>query len=457
MKPLKGEIFEGEVIDFALPESQGVLKRNGFVVFVRGVIPGDLCRVRIIKVKNNFALGELLEVIEPAEGRVEPACPHFKEGCGGCSLQFVSYPQQLALKEKSAFDTLQRVGKVDREKVDYEGFFPSPKVFGYRNKMEFNFGPSREGGVVLGLHPKKRYWKVLDLKVCYLMDRENTTKLLDFFRDFAARNQLSGYDSVRKEGFLRNLLVRRSESEKEFILGLASREGEIPGVEELVRELKSLVPSVQGLVHIINNSPASALIFERKRLLFGRDFFYERIGSIRYKVSIESFFQVNSSGCYLLYEKVKEYAQLDRRKTVLDLYCGSGGIGLYLADCASSVLGVEENPRAVEDAKYNAWLNGLDNFICVAGRVEKILSGFSPRKFDCVILDPPRAGLDKKAVKKVVALGVPSIVYVSCNIGAFARDLLFFREGGYSLKKICFIDLFPYTPHFETVALLHKS
>ncbi|MCD6156111.1 MAG: class I SAM-dependent RNA methyltransferase, partial [Candidatus Atribacteria bacterium] len=300
MKPLKGEIFEGKVIDFALPESQGVLKKDGFVIFVGGVIPGDLCRVQITKVKSNFALGELLEIIEPAEGRVEPVCPHFREGCGGCSLQFVSYPQQLALKEKSAFDILQRVGKVDKEKVDYEGFFPSPKVFGYRNKMEFNFAPSQEGGVVLGLHPKKKYWKVLDLKTCYLMDRENTAKLLDFFRDFAARNQLSGYDSVRKEGFLRSLLVRRSESEGEFILGLASREGEIPGVEGLVRELKSLVPSVQGLVHIINNSPASALIFGGKRLLFGRDFFYERIGSMQYKVSIESFFQVNSSGCCLL-------------------------------------------------------------------------------------------------------------------------------------------------------------
>ncbi|MCD6156119.1 MAG: class I SAM-dependent RNA methyltransferase, partial [Candidatus Atribacteria bacterium] len=173
--------------------------------------------------------------------------------------------------------------------------------------------------------------------------------------------------------------------------------------------------------------------------------------------SIESVFQVDSSGCCLLYEKVKEYAQLDHKKVVLDLYCGSGGIGLYLADCASSVLGVEENPRAVEDAKYNAWLNGLDNFICVAGRVEKILSSFSSQKFDCVILDPPRAGLDKKVVRKVVALGVPLIVYVSCNIGTFARDLLFFKEGGYSLKRICFIDLFPHTPHFETVALLYKG
>jgi 23S rRNA (uracil1939-C5)-methyltransferase len=457
VKPAKGEIFEGKVVDFALPEGQGVLKKNGFVVFVGGVIPGDVCRVKIVKVKNNFALGELLELIEPAEGRVEPICPHFEEGCGGCSLQFLSYPQQLAFKEKSAFDALQRVGKISREEIDYEGFFPSPKVFGYRNKMEFNFGPSQEGKLALGLHPKKRYWEVLDLKVCYLMNHEKIAQLLGFFRDFAVRNQLSGYDPVKKEGFLRNLLIRRSESEAEFIVGLASREGAIPKTEELIRELKSLVPSVQGLVHIINNAPASALIFEKKQLLFGRDFFYERIGSIRYKVSIESFFQVNSPGCYLLYEKVKEYAQLDRRQKVLDLYCGSGGIGLYLADSASSVLGVEENPKAVEDAKHNAWLNGLDNFICVSGRVEKMLSGLSSQKFDCVILDPPRAGLDKKAVKKVVTLGVPLIVYVSCNIGTFARDVLFFREGGYQLKKICFIDLFPHTPHFETVALLLKA
>ena len=251
------------------------------------------------------------------------------------------------------------------------------------------------------------------------------------------------------------MLVRYSSSQ-ELLLGLSTVSVDLPRQEDLIEELRKNFPSLEGLVHIINNSPASALIFEDKKVLWGKDHFFERVGSVNYKVSIESFFQVNSFLSSTLYEKAAHYASLSGGETVLDLYCGSGGVGLFIADSAQQVVGVEENPQAVEDAKFNAWLNGRNNFTCIPGRVDKVLPLFSNVGVDVVIVDPPRAGLDKKVVRRVSSLSPQRLVYISCNISTFARDLLLFREQGYHLEKITFLDLFPQTPYFESVALLKK-
>ena len=450
----KGQIIEGKVVDFALPEGQGVLKEGGRVVFVSGVLIDEVCRVRITKLKKNYALGEVIDILEPSPSRVEPICPHFLEGCGGCRFQFMDYEEQVKAKERNARQTLEKVGGISWEEVDYEGFIPSPSPWEYRNKMEFNFG-EKEGELILGLRPRGRYWDLVDLKVCYLMKKDLTQTLLKLFRDYGRNSSLSGYDPRKKEGVLRNLLVRYSSSQ-ELLLGLSTVSVDLPRQEDLIEELRKNFPSLEGLVHIINNSPASALIFEDKKVLWGKDHFFERVGSVNYKVSIESFFQVNSFLSSTLYEKAAQYASLSGGETVLDLYCGSGGVGLFIADSAQQVVGVEENPQAVEDAKFNAWLNGRNNFTCIPGRVDKVLPLFSNVGVDVVIVDPPRAGLDKKVVRRVSSLSPQRLVYISCNISTFARDLLLFREQGYHLEKITFLDLFPQTPYFESVALLKK-
>ncbi len=451
----KGQIIEGKVVDFALPEGEGVLKEEGWVIFVPGVLIDEVCRVKITKLKRNYAVGEVVEIIEPSSSRVEPLCPHFAEGCGGCRFQFMAYEEQVKVKERNARQTLEKVGDVSWEEVDYEGFIPSPSPWEYRNKMEFNFG-EKEGNLALGLRPRGRYWDLVDLKICYLMKKDLIQTLLELFKDYGRRSLLSGYDPRKKEGVLRNLLVRYSASQ-ELLIGLSTTDVDLPRQEDLIEELRENFPSLEGLVHIINNSPASALVFEDKKVLWGKDHFFERIGSVNYKVSIESFFQVNSLLSLTLYEKAAHYASLSGGETVLDLYCGSGGVGLFIADSAQQVVGVEENPPAVEDAKFNAWLNGRNNFTCIPGRVDKVLPLFSDIGVDVVIVDPPRAGLDKKVVRRVSSLSPQCLVYISCNISTLARDLSLFREWGYYLKKISFLDLFPQTPYFESVALLKQK
>ncbi|MEN3184788.1 MAG: 23S rRNA (uracil(1939)-C(5))-methyltransferase RlmD [Atribacterota bacterium] len=452
----KGEVIEGKVVDFALPECHGVLKEDGFVVFVPLVLKGEVCRVEVEKVKRNFALGRVLEVLEASPQRVTPPCPHFHEGCGGCQLQFVAYEEQVCLKRDHALSVLERIGRVDPGKVLLEEFVPSPQPFAYRNKMEFTFG-ERNGELLLGLRPANRYWDVVDLKTCFLMRRDLVEKLLELFREYGKRHRIPGYDPVQKTGVLRNLLVRYSGTTGDLFVGLATTSFELPEKDQLVEALREHFPELRGFMHIVNNSPASALLFEEKRMLWGEPYVFERIDDLTFRVSAESFFQVHATLCGSLYAKIREYLLANGPvSTALDLYCGGGGIGIFVADVVEKVVGVEENPKAVEDALHNARRNNRLNFTCIPGRVEKLLAS-SRFRVDAVIVDPPRAGLDKKVVQRIAALSPRSVVYVSCNIGTFARDVALFRERGYELFRMSLFDLFPQTPHFETVALLARN
>lgn len=452
----KGDVIEGVIVDFALPECHGVCKKDGFVIFVPLVLEGERCLVEVERVKKNFAFGRAVEVLETSPHRVVPPCPHFREGCGGCQLQFVDYGEQVRLKQDHAFSVLERIGGVDLKTVTFEAFVPSPQPFEYRNKMEFTFG-DRDGELLLGLRPANRYWDVVDLHTCFLMKKDLVERLLALFRDYGKRHGIPGYDPVRKTGILRNLLVRRSGTTGDLLVGLSTVRFDLPEKEHLVGLLRELFPELRGVLHIVNNSPASALLFEETHLLWGEPYLFERIGELTFRVSVESFFQVHSTLCEALYRKIREYLLADGAvSTVLDLYCGGGGIGLFVADAVEKVVGVEENPRACEDASDNARRNGRTNFTCIPGRVEKLLAA-SRFRVDAVIVDPPRAGLDKKVVQRIASLSPRSVVYVSCNIGTFARDVALFRERGYHLLRMSLFDLFPQTPHFETVALLSRS
>ncbi|MGI6749439.1 MAG: 23S rRNA (uracil(1939)-C(5))-methyltransferase RlmD [Atribacter sp.] len=452
----KGDVIEGIVETFALPDCVGVIRHQNWVVFVPGVLPGEKCRVTIRKVKRNFLQGELEEFIEKSPARIEPICPHFKMGCGGCSLQFADYAEQVSIKEKNALNTIEKIGKVDLSSIDYEGFLPSVLSLGYRNKMEFNFG-NQDGKLICGLRPKGKYWDLIDLQTCYLMNSQLVTGLLDFFRSYGNRYGLKGYDPVRKDGFLRNLLIRYNRSLDQYLIGLSTIRGELPGVGELVKDLTHYFPNVSGLVHIINNSPANALLFEEKILLYGSDYYIETIGSTQYKVSIDSFFQVNIHTGELLFPIITNYADLQPGESLFDLYSGNGSIGLYLSRQGTMITGIEENPQAVEDAQYNATLNSISSYNAICGRVEKALLDVIGNSMKKGIVDPPRAGLTPKVIKTLVAAHPEKIVYVSCNTASLARDLVVFAEDNYFLKKISWIDLFPQTPHYEAVALIEPS
>lgn len=452
----KGDVIEGLVEAFALPDCVGVVRYQNWVIFVPGVLPGEKCRVSIRKVKRNFLQGELKEFIQKSPARVDPVCPHFQMGCGGCSLQFMKYPEQISIKEKNALTTIEKIGKIDLSSISYEGFLPSIQSLGYRNKMEFNFG-NQDGTLICGLRPKGKYWDLINLQTCYLMNSQTVTELLDFFRSYGNRYGLKGYDPVRKDGFLRNLLVRYNRSLDQYLIGLSTISGELPGAGELVKDLTHYFPNVSGLVHIINNSPANALLFEEKILLYGSDYYIETIGSIRYKVSIDSFFQVNIHTGELLFPIIDQYADLQPGEFLFDLYSGNGSIGLYLSDKGKMVTGIEENPQAIEDARFNASLNSIPSYNAICGRVEKVLLEVIGNSLKKCIVDPPRAGLTPKVIKTLVAAHPEKIVYVSCNTASLARDLVVFAEEKYFLKKITWVDLFPQTPHYEAVALIEPS
>ena len=452
----KGDIFEGMVETFALPDCVGVIRHQNWVVFVPGVLPGEKCRVRVQKVKRNFLQGELNEFIEKSPMRIEPVCPHFQMGCGGCSLQFADYAEQISIKEKNALNAIERIGKVNLSLVDYEGFIPSVQNLGYRNKMEFNFG-TQDGKLICGLRPKGKYWDLIDLQTCYLMNEKVIAGLLDFFRSYGNRNNLKGYDPVRKDGFLRNLLIRYNRSLDQYLIGLSTVSGKLPEEDRLVQDLVHNFPSVSGLVHIINDSPANALLFEEKILLYGSEYYIETIGSTQYKVSIDSFFQVNIHIGELLFPIIENYTDLQPGESLFDLYSGNGSIGLYLSRQGNRITGIEENPQSTEDARYNATLNSISSYKAICGRVEKVLLDVIGSSLKKGIVDPPRAGLTSKVIKTLVAAHPEKIVYVSCNTTSLARDLAVFAEDNFILKKITWVDLFPQTPHYEAVALIEPS
>ncbi len=450
-----GDVFEDKAIDYALPDCVGVFRREGKVIFVPKVARGELCRVIITRRKRSFFIGEALNIKEQSPYRVHPPCPHFVEGCGGCSLQYLDYAEQLRIKENHAHEVLGRVGGVDLRDVSVESIIPSPHFYEYRNKMEFNFG-DKGGSLVLGLRPKNRWWDLVDISSCMLMREELVSKLTTFFREWGRKTSLSGYDPKRKEGVLRNLLIRFSENDNTVMVGISSVLESLPGEEELLQSLRCIESRLSGLVAIQQQSSAGALLFEKTRTLWGKDYFYDNVGNIRYKVSLPSFFQVNTEATHIVYEKVLEMASPGPNENMLDLYCGSGGIGLYLASCLKYVLGVEENPEAIEDARKNALCNNVTNFSVVEGKVEKILAHPPQERFSLVTLDPPRAGLNPKVIRRLVRIEPERVIYVSCNVGSLARDLGDFRNHGYQIKRISFIDLFPQTPHFEAVTLLTR-
>ncbi|HSV31980.1 MAG TPA: 23S rRNA (uracil(1939)-C(5))-methyltransferase RlmD [Atribacteraceae bacterium] len=448
-------VLEGDVIGFVLPEAYGVIHWDSRIVFVDGVLPGETARVEVIKKKKNVFLGKVLELLRTSPHRIDPPCMHYRSGCGGCSMQEIAYSEQIRIKERYAWETMHRIGQVDWGAIAYDGFTPSPLSIEYRNKMEFSFGSSGKD-LRLGLRPRGRWWEVVDLTTCLLMKPDLVGRILHVFREYGRRHSISGYDPVRKEGILRNVLVRYSAKKNAVLIGLFTTPFELPERRELVARVQSEIPEMIGLVHITSQSPADALVYDRTEVLWGEDWFTENIGHIDYRVSLANFFQVNAAANHLVYERAKSMANPTDGDWLFDLYCGGGGLGLYLADAVSRVVGVEENPNAIEDARNNALANNLANVSLITGKVEQELVDYPVKEIPIVTVDPPRCGLNRKVIRRLCRLVPEKIIYVSCNISSLARDTTLFREHGYHLRQIGFVDLFPQTVHFEAIGLFTR-
>ena len=462
----KGEIREGIVEKTSFP-AKGLVMADKIPVTVKDALPGQQIRFSITKKRNGRAEGRLLEVQKPsaAEQR-EAVCLHFGV-CGGCVYQTLPYEEQLRLKEAQVRELLEPVAGEGL----MEPILGSPRQFGYRNKMEYSFGDEVKGGrLALGLHKQASFYDIVTVNGCQIADRDFAS-LVSASRDYFLECGTPFYQKMRHEGYLRHLLVRKAAKTGEILAALVtssqvpngisreqsgSEESLLEGFRERLLGL-SLEGCLTGILHIVNDSLADVIQSDRTKVLYGRDYFCEELLGLTFRISPFSFFQTNSAGAEVLYEKVREYVGAGDGKVIFDLYSGTGTIAQVLAPVAGQVVGVEIVGEAVEAARENAAVNGLTNCRFVAGDVLQVLDGLT-EKPDLIVLDPPRDGIHPKALPKIIRYGVERIVYVSCKPTSLARDLEVFLGNGYRVERMCAVDMFPGTAGIETIVLLsHKS
>jgi 23S rRNA (uracil1939-C5)-methyltransferase len=445
----KGEELELRIDSLAYG-GNGVGRHDGFVVFARGGLPGDTVRARVTKVKRGFAEGVVTELVAPGEGRVEAPCRHFGV-CGGCRFQDLEYEVQLAEKERQVRDALVRIGRFAEPPL--EPIVPAEAQYGYRNKLEYSF-TAGDDGIELGFHRAGRWDEVIDIEECLLTtDLGNAVRLA--VREWAREERLQPYDQETGIGYLRHLVVREGRNTGQVLVVLVTAPGESFEAGYLVDVLRRF-PEVRSIHWAINDTPAEQTNLPTK-LLWGDEAIEEEILGLRYRVRPSAFLQTNTGMAARLYELAREFAALTGDENVYDLYCGTGTIGLALSANARSVWGLEISEEAVACAIENAELNGIENARFFAGNVGQTIEELREQAGtpDVVVVDPPRAGLAGKALRRTGGLGAPRLVYVSCNPTTLASDLQVLRdEYGYVLERCRPVDMFPHTPHVESVSAL---
>lgn len=452
----KGQVLEGTIEKVEFP-NKGVVTvaEEGKSVIVKNGIPGQKVKFCVNKFKRGNAEGRLLEVLEksPLETR-KPVCSIFP-ACGGCMYQTMSYEAQMEMKAEQVKNILNEA--VNGEYL-FEGVKASPKEFAYRNKMEFSFGDEyKDGPLTLGLHKKGSTYDVLTASDCKLV-HDDMTKILNCVLEYFKQRNVSYYKKMQHTGYLRHLLLRRGDRTGEILVNLVTttqEEHDMSPLKEALLNLE-LEGKIVGFLHILNDSLSDVVKSDETRIIYGQDYFYEKLLNLEFKITPFSFFQPNSRGAEVLYSTVRDYIGDINDMTVFDLFSGTGTIAQVLAPVAKQVIGVEIIEEAVEAAKENAAYNGLSNCKFIAGDVFKVLDEIE-EKPDVIVLDPPRDGIHPKALPKILDYGVDKIVYISCKVTSLARDLEMIQARGYEVVKSVAVDQFCQTVHVETVVLLSQQ
>jgi len=451
------------IIDIA-EEGKGVAKADELVVFVDKAVPGDIVDVKIVKKKKNFAEAVIETLHTGSPLRTDPFCQHFGV-CGGCKWQHMQYDAQLHFKQKNVEAALQRLAKVDTSSI--EPILGSAENKYYRNKLEYTFSNKRWLNQqdmtdrddlemnALGFHVPLRFDKILDIDHCYLQAEPSNT-LRNQVRGYALRTGLSFYDLRNHEGNLRNLIIRTS-STGEVMVVVVFAFVEQEQVDGLMDYLKLNFPEITSLLYIINQKKNDTIFDQDVITYAGRDHIFEDMNGLKFKIGAKSFYQTNSLQAHELYKITKDFAGFRGDELVYDLYTGAGTIANFIAGSVKKVIGVEYVPTAIEDAKFNSALNGIDNTVFYAGDMKDILTTdfiAAHGKPDVVITDPPRAGMHTDVVERLLEMEAEKIVYVSCNAATQARDLSLLKEK-YTVSRIRPVDMFPHTQHVENVVLLN--
>ena len=445
---------------------EGIGKINGYTLFIKDAIIGDVVETKIMKAKKNYAYAKLLNILKPSKFRVEnPACP-MARSCGGCQLQEMEYSIQLKFKEDKVRENLIRIGGIPEEIISkvMEPIVGMENPFSYRNKAQFPIGRNREGRIIAGFYAGRTH-SIISNTRCALGVEVNE-RILRCVIDFMEEYGVSAYDEEEHWGLVRHVLIRYGFRTKEIMVCLVINGEEISHGDILAKRLAE-IEGMTSVTYSVNRDRTNVIMGKEIRLLWGQTYITDWIGDVKYQISPLSFFQVNPVQTEKLYGLALQYAKLTGNETVWDLYCGIGTISLFLAKRAKQVYGVEVVPQAVLDARDNAKMNGIGNVEFFEGKAEVVLPEYGRRyeeehggrKYhaDVVVVDPPRKGCDEVLLRTIVEIGAEKVVYVSCDSATLARDLKYLCGRGYEVERVRAVDQFPHTVHVETVVLIQRK
>ena len=441
-------------------DGEGIGKCEGYTLFVKDTVIGDLAEVKVIKAKKNYGYARLMRLIEPSPHRVEPVCPVARP-CGGCQLQMLDYAEQLRFKEKKIAGNLQRIGGMTE--IPMEPIVGMENPFRYRNKAQFPIGQDRNGKLITGFYAGRTH-QIMENRNCYLGVEQNE-EILNRILVWMEENGVPAYNEETGKGLVRHVLIRFGFMTKEIMVCLVVNGKKLPAEEKLIKSLTEL----EGMTSITlsaNRERTNVIMGKEIRCLWGQGYITDYIGTVKYRISPLSFYQVNPAQTEKLYGLALEYAGLTGNETVWDLYCGIGTISLFLAQKAKKVYGVEIVPEAIADAKNNAKINEIENAEFFVGKSEEILPAYYEQyakdhpgehaHADVIVVDPPRKGCEENLLHTMASMQPDRIVYVSCDSATLARDVKVLGELGYEVKKVRGVDQFPMTCHVETVVLLSQ-
>lgn len=451
-------------------DGAGIGRLDGYIWFVKDTVIGDVVRAGAMKLKKTYGFARLIEVLEPSPQRIEPRCPVARQ-CGGCQLQMMDYEAQLRFKERKVYNNLRRIGGMENLRLPGEKVaegngeaqsFGAPVVrmepimgmenpWRYRNKAQFPFGRSKDGRIIAGFYAGRTH-AIIESEDCLLGVEENR-EILGIVRTFMEEFRIEPYNEERHSGLVRHCLIRKGFATGELMVCLVINGRKLPHGEVLVERLKKLA-GMTSISFNVNTEKTNVILGSEVVNIWGPGYITDYIGDVKYQISPLSFYQVNPAQTVKLYGTALEYAGLTGEETVWDLYCGIGTISLFLAQKAKKVYGVEIVPQAIEDARRNAQINGIENVEFFVGKAEEVL----PREFeeknvyaDVIVVDPPRKGCDQVCLETIVKMAPKKVVYVSCDSATLGRDVKYLREMGYEVKRVRCCDMFGGSGHVETV------
>lgn len=445
----KNQEFEVEIIDNGY-EGEGIAKIDNFTIFIKGAIKGEKCKIVIVKVNKSFAFGKLLEVLKSSKYRVNADCTTYKR-CGGCSLRHIKYEETLKIKK----DMVQNlVNKSLKNRITVNDVIGMGNPYNYRNKLQYPVGRDKNGMPVMGVFANRTH-EIIPVESCLIQNKEAEKVAKEIFK-FIKQNNISIYDEESRSGAIRHIIVKIGVKTNEIMCIIVSNDENFSMEKELVKDITSKFPNIKTIIKNVNNKNTNVILGDKDEVLYGNGFICDKLGEYTFKISAKSFYQTNPTQTEILYNKAIEFAKLDKKDVLCDLYCGIGTIGIFASNKVKQVYGIEIVEEAVEAAKENAKLNNVSNIEFVAGDVEKAFKELVERQHvepTAIIVDPPRRGLDETTINKILDLKVTRLVYVSCNPATMVRDLKMLEEK-YDVKEIQPVDMFPYTSHVECVAVM---